>query len=283
MLCAAAGGPAEYPHGQLLLDPAATKPADVADLVLLDARPQRDFSETRARGARWVDVGEWSKALGDGKDADGWSRRIGGLGITGRTQVAVYDDGTAKDAARVWWILRYWGVERARLVNAGWKGWTRAQLPVESGPPAAVAAVEFSARPQAERLATKHSLLSALPAGTLQIIDARSEAEFCGTLPLSNKRAGAIPGAKNLDWIELLDKQTLQFKSAEQLRGLFAEAGIDLSRPAAAHCQSGGRSSVMAFALELMGAEQVSNYYASWGEWGNADDTPVVPGKPKSK
>jgi len=25
-----------------------------------------------------------------------------------------------------------------------------------------------------------------------------------------------------------------------------------------------------------MGATSVSNYYASWGEWGNADDTPIV-------
>ncbi len=37
----------------------------------------------------------------------------------------------------------------------------------------------------------------------------------------------------------------------------------------------------MAFGMELMGAPKVANYYASWGEWGNADDTPIVPGKPK--
>ena len=39
----------------------------------------------------------------------------------------------------------------------------------------------------------------------------------------------------------------------------------------------------MAFAMELMGAEGVRNYYRSWSEWGNADDTPVVPGKAKEK
>jgi 3-mercaptopyruvate sulfurtransferase SseA len=39
----------------------------------------------------------------------------------------------------------------------------------------------------------------------------------------------------------------------------------------------------MVFAMELMGAIDVSNYYASWGEWGNADDTPIVVESPKTK
>ena len=50
----------------------------------------------------------------------------------------------------------------------------------------------------------------------------------------------------------------------------------DVSKPAVTHCQSGGRASVLAFTLELMGARDVRNYYKSWAEWGNADDTPVV-------
>ena len=36
----------------------------------------------------------------------------------------------------------------------------------------------------------------------------------------------------------------------------------------------------MAFTLELMGAKDVRNYYKSWAEWGNADDTPIVGPKP---
>ena len=93
----------------------------------------------------------------------------------------------------------------------------------------------------------------------------------------------AIPGAKHLEWIDLIDKQTQRFKAADQLRTLFAAAEIKLDRPTATHCQGGGRAAVMAFGMELMGASSVANYYASWGEWGNADDTPIVPGKPTKK
>ena len=56
---------------------------------------------------------------------------------------------------------------------------------------------------------------------------------------------------------------------------------VALDKPTATHCQSGGRAAVMAFGLELMGAKEVGNYYSSWSEWGNAEDTPVV--KPKAK
>ncbi len=74
----------------------------------------------------------------------------------------------------------------------------------------------------------------------------------------------------------MIDQDTQRFKGADQLRGLFDEAGIDLDRPTASHCNGGGRAAVMAFGLELMGAKEVRNYYRGWGEWGNADDAPVM-------
>ena len=66
------------------------------------------------------------------------------------------------------------------------------------------------------------------------------------------KRAGAIPGARHLEWSDLLDKRTGKFKPAPELEKLFADAGIDPKKPATTYCQSGGRASVMAFGLELI-------------------------------
>jgi thiosulfate/3-mercaptopyruvate sulfurtransferase len=62
---------------------------------------------------------------------------------------------------------------------------------------------------------------------------------------------------------------------------LFKEHEISLKEPSVTYCQSGGRAAVMAFALELMGAGDVRNYYRSWNEWGNDADTPVVTPKKK--
>ena len=138
------------------------------------------------------------------------------------------------------------------------------------------AAADFTAVPAGQQLVLKSQLLDALKGQPPQIIDTRSEKEHCGLDPLKNKRAGAIPGAKHLDWVDLLDKETHRFKSPGQLRQLFQAAGIDPAKPAIAHCQSGGRSSVMVFVLELIGAKHAGNYYAGWAEWGNAEDTPIV-------
>ena len=83
----------------------------------------------------------------------------------------------------------------------------------------------FQATLQSKRLATKGQLLAALKDKSLQIVDARSEAEFCGIDKQKNKRAGAIPGAKHLEWIDLIDKETQRFKTADQLRTLFRRSG----------------------------------------------------------
>lgn len=282
-----AGEAPPYPRAQLLVEPSELAASgDAAPFLVLDARGAEAHGEAHVPQARWVDSSAWAKAFGQGTDADGWSRRISALGITPTSRVVVYDDASLRDAARIWWILRYWGLEDVRLLNGAWKGWKTAGLPTEKGAVALPVAAPgaFAARARGERLATKKGLLEALgnSASRLQIIDSRSEAEHCGTEKFSNRRGGSIPGARHLDWVDLLEKETHRFKTAAELQQLFAAAGIDLARPTAAHCQSGGRASVTAFALELLGAKEVSNYHASWAEWGNADDTPVVPGTPRA-
>jgi thiosulfate/3-mercaptopyruvate sulfurtransferase len=270
----------KYPHAEMLVEPNALAKAEIAkQFVILDAREQKLYDAGHVPGAVRVDAAAWAKAF-NGKDAEGGSARIGSLGIRADSKVVVYDGNSFLDAARVWWILRYWGVDDVRLLNGNWATWKKSGLAVETETKAA-SPVAFTAKPRSERLATKELVMASLKDRSLQIVDARSEGEFCGTDKLKNKRGGAIPGAKHLEWIDLIDKESQRFKTPDQLRALFADAEILLDRPTATHCQSGGRASVMAFGMELMGAGKVANYYASWGEWGNADDTPVVAGKPK--
>jgi thiosulfate/3-mercaptopyruvate sulfurtransferase len=137
------------------------------------------------------------------------------------------------------------------------------------------APVAVTLTPRPERLTTKGQLLDSLKSGPPQVVDARSKDEFCGNAATA-KRNGAIPGAVNLEWTEVLDPKTKRFKSPAALQALLAERHIDVNKPAVTYCQSGGRAAAVAFALELMGGKQVGNYYKSWAEWGNDPDTPVV-------
>jgi len=278
LLCAA-----DHPRAELLVEPADLQKLAVAhSWVILDAREEKAYRGGHIAGAIWVDHAAWAKGFGQGSDTAAWSNRIGALGISADKTVVIYDANQSKDAARIWWILKYWGVKDVRILNGGWKSWNSARLPVilKTNPPTPV---PFAATAQAGRFSDKQALLGSLKDQSIQIIDARSEKEHCGQEALNNPRAGSIPGAKHLEWSELIDPQTDRFREAAQLKELFAKAGIELERPSATHCQSGGRASVMAFGMELMGAPKVANYYPGWSQWGKELDLPLEKPAPKPK
>lgn len=264
-----------YARPNLLIE--AGELSRAKDVVILDARTRKKYDQGHVPGARWVNTEEWRKEFKEGKDVDAWRKRLAALNVRLDAKVVVYDDMGSKEAARVWWVLRYWGIRDVRLLNGGWRGWEAGKHPVDTKEPGA-ATLDLTLQPQADRLATKEQLKDALKAKKLQVIDARCSDEFCGKLELA-KRGGAVPTAKLLDWSSLIDEKTHRFKEPAELRRLFRDAGIALDRPSVTYCQSGGRASVMQFALELMGADHVCNYYQSWAEWGNADDTPIEAGK----
>ena len=114
----------EFPRPKLLLEPTElAKPEVARQFTVLDVRSEEAYEQGHVPGARRVDHDEWKAAWNDGKDVQGWGKRIGELGIGPQSTVVLYDDAAMKNAARVWWILKYWGIEDARLLHGGWKGW----------------------------------------------------------------------------------------------------------------------------------------------------------------
>jgi thiosulfate/3-mercaptopyruvate sulfurtransferase len=276
LLSAAEGKAPHYALPDLLLESAElARPETAKRFVILDARGADAYRAGHVPGAVRVDTRAWAKAFAAGQDRADWTARLGGLGIDGKKPVVIYDALKNKDAARIWWILRYWGLEDVRLINGGWDAWVAA-----GGTKVTTESTRERSSPvlkaRTDRLATKADLLEGLKkGGTGQIVDTRSTGEYCGT-EKSAKRNGTMPGSKHLEWSDTLDAKTGRFKTAAELAKLFQEAGIDPSRPATTYCQSGGRASVMAFVLELMGGKPARNYYRSWAEWGNAAETPIV-------
>src|SRR5262249_18465310 len=159
------------------------------------------------------------------------------------------------------------------LLNGGYLGWLKAGGTEEVGRASPSWAV-FRATPRGEVLATKGHVLGLLKSRAEQILDARSEPEHCGDAGMA-RRKSHIPGSKNLEWTQVLDRDG-RFLNAPELLNVFRKAGIDPKRPATTYCESGGRSSVLAFAFELAGGRPARNYYRSWSEWGNDPETPIA-------
>lgn len=280
LLLGAEQKPSPHPRAELLIEAAElAQPGRAEQYHILDARPIDRYTAGHVPGAIQVDPAAWARTFTSSPDQATWTTLLGRVGIDTGTRVVVYDDNAAKDAARIWWILRYWGVRDVRLLNGGWKAWRGGGYPL-SRDMATVAATKPALAPQEQRLAGKADILAALPEKRWQLVDTRSAGEHCG-LETTAKRNGAIPGAVHLEWSEVLDPQTQRFKGPAELARVLQQAGVAVDRPTVTYCQSGGRAAVMAFALELVGARDVRNYYRSWSEWGNAEDTPIVKPAPK--
>jgi thiosulfate/3-mercaptopyruvate sulfurtransferase len=276
MLLAAAvtAGVDGYAKPDLLVSAEAlTKPDERKKFTVIDVRGEAAYLDGHVPGSVNAKTGPWSQAVND-KKATGpfWSKEFAALGMPATVPVVVVCE-DVKDGCRVWWILKLAGVPDARLLDGGWKAYVAAKGDVEKQPTTKAAPIA-EWKPDPGRLATKDIVLSSLKDKVGQFVDARSEKEFSGEQAMS-KRGGHVPGAERLEWSDFLDPATKKFKPAGELKTLIATRKLDLDKPCVTYCQSGGRSSVVAFGLELMGAKQVKNYYKSWSEWGNDPDTPV--------
>ncbi len=252
------------------------------DLRLLDTRPRGEYDKGHLPGAVWVDA-RAAEALaarpGGLTDRAAWESWIEPIGIGPDTRVLVYDAKRQLDAARLWWLLRYLGVERVGLIDGGFPSWEHQGRPTTTEVPK-IAPRSLRVRFRAERLATRADVLRALERGGAQVIDARSEAEHTGDQRRS-KRAGRIPTACRVEWSDLVDKDG-RFLDEATLRARLARAGVKAGEPVITHCQSGGRASVDAFAFERLGLA-TRNYYLGWSDWGNADETPIETGPPRKR
>jgi thiosulfate/3-mercaptopyruvate sulfurtransferase len=201
----------------LVLNPAADKPAggyakpellvEAPDLMklptkrmirVLDARGKGKYQDGHVPGAVWVDAQAWAHAFAAGQDAAKWEQIISPLGVTPADTIVIYDDNQSKDAARIWYILRYWGFDDVRLLNGGWKAWQATGAEPQKETPVVQPIKDLKLKAEPERLATKAQLLDLLKSKPPQIVDARSEGEYCGTEETA-KRNGSIPGAAHVE------------------------------------------------------------------------------------
>ena len=187
-----------------------------------------------------------------------------------------YDDNNALVAARLWWVLNYYGHTKAKVLNGGWHRWLSEGRPVTFHAARAPQAT-FTAKPRPELYATVEDLKAKHTDPGCNIMDARTDGEWEGTNNRGNKRAGHVPNAKHLEWLRFVttdDRRT--FLPADEIQRLLDEAGISRERPTITYCQGGIRAAHAAFVLELLGYEGVRVYDGSMREWANREDTPLV-------
>lgn len=110
------------------------------------------------------------------------------------------------------------------------------------------------------------------------IIDSRGIAEIIGERKMDNvARGGHIPGATFIEWSRISDAdKKLSFKSADEIKQVYASYGVTPDKTIYAYCQVGaGRGSEHITALQLLGYKNVKVFTGSWDVWGNDMNLPI--------
>jgi thiosulfate/3-mercaptopyruvate sulfurtransferase len=206
---------------------------------------------------------------------EAFERTMSELGISNSTRVIAYDERGGIYAARLWWILHYYGHSNVALLNGGWVKWKAENRAINNARPR-LKAGNFQAKPDPHWIATAEDVVGAIGKAGMKIVDARTRAEIDGKDLRGIKHGGHIPGSIPLYWEDALDPATLAFRPASELEKLVKDRGIASSDEVIAYCQVGMRASVDLFVLRLLGYDKLRNYYGAWEEWGNRDDLPIV-------
>ena len=210
-------------------------------------------------------------------EAEAFADAVGAMGIGNDDMVVTYDGGKLTGACRVWWMFRAFGHAKVAVLDGGSTKW-RAEGRAMEDTVAGVTPARFSANYQPDMVRSVEQMLEMIERGDArQIIDARGAGRFDGTAaePRAGLRSGHMPGAFNLPYDKLLnDDGTL--RSADQLRALFTEAGVNLDEPVVTSCGSGVSAAVLLLGLDALGHEDNTLYDGSWSEWGSRQDTPIV-------
>ena len=203
-------------------------------------------------------------------------------GIANDTTVVFYGDKNNWWACYALWAFKLFGHEKCAVMNGGRQKWIAENRPLSKEEPT-YPSTNYQAKERDDtRIRAFRDQVMRHVAGGNPLVDVRSPQEFSGELlhmpgyPQEGAlRGGHIPGAKSIPWAKAA-REDGTFKSADELKELYASQGITPDKDVIAYCRIGERSSHTWFVLHyLLGYPKVRNYDGSWTEWGNLVGAPI--------
>ena len=197
--------------------------------------------------------------------AEQFAEAMSAYGVGDGTRVVLYDANGSMWAARVWWMLRAFGFDDARLLDGGLKKWKAEGRPLSTETPT-VGRATFVARPREGLMATKDDVLAAMNDGATCVVNALGEDQHSGQVNAYG-RPGHIPGSVNVPAMRVLDPESGAYLPLAELRAKFDVAGATRAGRVITYCGGGIAASSDAFVLTMLGHDNVAVYDASLSEW----------------
>lgn len=240
---------------------------------------QRAYAHSHIPGAVFCDLdtvlsgppgSEGRHPLPDLEQAARWMRAAG---VAAGADVVVYGAREPMGAARAWWLLRYMGHERVRVLDGGLDAWQARGFDVTDEVPRP-APGDFSVRVASEHRLDDGAVADCARDGLL--LDARAFERYTGESEPIDPIAGHIPGAVSAPATEMVDADGRMLTPAA-LRRYFEQRGAAPGMTVGVYCGSGVTAATDALALELAGLH-AALYAGSWSKWSAQPDPPVITG-----
>lgn len=236
-------------------------------VLVIDARSAEDHEQGAIPGAVSLPTGTLNRVvvLDDGtevglivQEADEIEQVLRAAGIRGDVPVVIYDNGAETSAARIFWVLDYYGHEQVSILDGGLPAW-QAVGGALSTIAVAVPAGDFTPRPIPARIADYDYVQQAMFSDTIMT---------CNALSASNYEDGSIEGSTNLHATALFEDGDVPFfRGDEVLAELLDEIGYEDGQEFLSFCGAGYMAAINYFAARLLGLSDVRMYDGSLIDW----------------
>ena len=243
------------------------------------------YDKNHIKGATKLD---WKKDLQDPVRRDFVNKEqfealLSSRGIANDHVVVLYGGNNNWFAAYAYWYFKLYGHDKVLLLDGGRKKWELDARELSSETVTRPATSYTATEPNLNIRAFRDEVVAAI--GTKSLIDVRSPDEYAGRLlapahlPQEQaQRGGHIPTAVNVPWSKAANDDGT-FRSDDELKDLYSDAGLNWEKDIIAYCRIGERSAHTWFVLhQILGQQNVKNYDGSWTEYGSLVGVPVAVG-----
>jgi thiosulfate/3-mercaptopyruvate sulfurtransferase len=240
---------------------------------LLGRKGPEEYARGHIPGAVFVDLEDVTGKEGGGRHPmptpEQFESEMLRAGVNGSTRVVVYDDAGASVAARLWFLLGYYGHRGQAVLDGGIGAWGG---PLETATNRVAPGDFVASAPDPTQVVLDFEAVRRLRG--VPVIDARAGERYRGEKEPIDPKAGHIPGALNAPFTENVGADG-RFKSPEELRSRYGQLGAN--EGAVFYCGSGVNASQHLLAMAVAGLPNARLYAGSWSDWSNRD-LPVATG-----
>ena len=271
------------------------------NLVILDARTGKDarenYLQNHIKGARFIDLDKDLAEIGEDAAFGGrhplpkiskFAETLQNLGISEDSHIVVYDTSNgANAAARCWWMLKSFGIEKVQVLSGGFQAAEKEGVQTNSGEEIFEKTSFILKENWSWPTSTLEELEKKIAENSATVIDVRDAYRYRGESEPIDLVAGHIPGAINIPFSENLDENG-EFLSPEILKEKYqqfladASPQLNMTKKLIIHCGSGVTACHTILALDyagfvtLSGAEVPNLYVGSWSEWSRREGKEIA-------